>query len=269
MGKSKANKCKCCNSAFGAVASHLIFDEAGKQQNIAILLFDYIGKRVVESDGDQQAVCDNCLRQLVQCYEFKRKCVQANVDDSEDDDGVDEVDEVDAVDEVDEVEEVEYLVVEVEDETDYTYAENAEESLAVESEDDDLIAANIEYLDVEVEDEPNYSDADAAEEAHAVESEIIELTEFALDTTSKTVKTIGKLSCVSIVIDLNRIDFPFWRRYRRRFAPNQGETETGCSTAHDRAESNDEIHRGKFGRGENPHLRRSDKYTRGGLPKRK
>lgn len=231
MRKLKAYKCKCCNSAFGAVAAHLIFDEAGKQQNIAFLLFDYIGKRVVESDGDQQAVCDNCLRQLVQCYEFKRKCVQANVDDSEDEDD-DEEGEVDSngiievdLDDAENIERIEQAPIENEyefnkyaeiieecenedveedeskpaTETEYEILNNICEFVLTKEYDDATaadaqrspIAAEVEYLDVEVEDDVGYVYA-GNEESLEPEREVIELTEFALDTTSKTVKTIGK-----------------------------------------------------------------------------
>lgn len=79
MGKSKngKNKCKCCGSLL-IENYQLIYDEEGKRQNIELLLFDYIGKKVNENDGSDQAICKDCLKQLVQCYEFKRKCMEAN-----------------------------------------------------------------------------------------------------------------------------------------------------------------------------------------------
>lgn len=186
----------------------------------------------MESDGDpdQQAVCDNCLRQLVQCYEFKQKCVQANVDDSEDDDGEEgEVDsngiiEVD-LDEAENIEKSEQastendyefnkyaeIIEECENEdgeedeskpateTEYEILNNICEFVLTKEYDDATaaeeqsspIAAEVEYLDVEVEDDVGYVYA-GNEESLEPKSEVIELTEFALDTTSKTVKTIGK-----------------------------------------------------------------------------
>lgn len=230
MRKSKTNKCKCCNSALGAVASHLIFDEAGKRQNIAFLLFDYLGKQVNESDGVQQAVCDSCLRQLIQCYEFKQKCVQANEEDSDDEDCIEEEGETNDIIEEESYGTENYLVkpsptenefefdryvriIEecVDDEADIedvddvakTAAESEYELLNnltefVLSKDYDVVdeqqssnAADIEYLDVEVEDDGDFAYGEI-EESVEPESEVIELTEFALDSTSKTVKTIGK-----------------------------------------------------------------------------
>lgn len=245
MRKSKANKCKCCNSALVAVTSHLIFDEVGKQQNIAFLLFDYIGKKVIESDGDQQAVCDNCLKQLIQCYEFKQKCVQANENDSEDDENEFEDYDYDGTDTKSIIEEIsedeaENFTGNIEETTtdsacDFDrYVEVIEEYDGVGNEDEDVddtnvstkieqtatenefeflnnlsefvltkvydatdeqrspIPADIEYLDVdEMEDEIDYAEI---EDSFDNESEVIELSEFVLDTTSKTVKTIGKFT---------------------------------------------------------------------------
>lgn len=261
MKKSKANKCKCCNSVLGAVASHLIFDDAGKQQNIAFLLFDYIGRRVIESDGDRAAVCDNCLKQLVQCYEFKQKCVQANEVDSEDEDENDGNDldsnenseEESGSAEVivapnepmpgtseDEFEFHRYLdIIEECDDDDDVNADDSDgatgvdERTTAESEQellDDLcefvltkdydvadeqrspIGADIEFLDVEIENEADYEYADIADDVEP-ESEVIELAEFALDTTSKTAKTIGKFishfNCSFFSLDIISTWFTF------------------------------------------------------------
>lgn len=241
MKKSKANKCKCCNSALGAVASHLIFDDAGKEQNIAFLLFDYIGRRVIESDGDRQAVCDNCLKQLLQCYEFKQRCVQANEADSDDEEENDqnhlesndnsevESDAAEIImaphDPMPAASENQYdfqryvdIIEECDDDDlnadDSDGATRTDEQTIAESEQkllNDLcefvltkdydvtdeqrspIGADIEFLDVEVENEPDYEYADGADDLEPT-SEVIELTEFALDTTSKTAKTIGKFT---------------------------------------------------------------------------
>lgn len=241
MKKSKANKCKCCNSALGAVASHLIFDDAGKQQNIAFLLYDYIGRRVIESDSDRQAVCENCLKQLVQCYEFKQRCVQATEADSEDEDEYDEYqvesngnseEESDAA----EIIETPNAPMLVKSETEYDFhqfvdiieecddddvngddsdgATRIDEQTTAESEHDLLndlcefvlakdyevadqqrspLGADVEFLDVDVENEADYEYAEIADDLEP-ESEVIELTEFALDTTSKTAKTIGEFT---------------------------------------------------------------------------
>lgn len=56
----------------------MVYDAAGKERNIEFMLYDYIGKQLSEADGDHQAICDTCLTQLIQCYEFKQKCIQAN-----------------------------------------------------------------------------------------------------------------------------------------------------------------------------------------------
>lgn len=75
--KSKENRCQCCNKSL-TPPYHLVFDDEGKHRNIATLLFDYIGKLLDETDGRRYAVCDPCLQQLIQCNEFKQKCIQAN-----------------------------------------------------------------------------------------------------------------------------------------------------------------------------------------------
>lgn len=73
--KKSINKCKCCNAALGT-DFHLIFDEAGTKLNIAQLLFDSIGVRINVDDGGGQAICDGCLQQVIQTYNFKQKCLQ-------------------------------------------------------------------------------------------------------------------------------------------------------------------------------------------------
>lgn len=75
----KGNKCKCCGSTLSG-DFQLIYDDEGKMLNVEFLLFDYIGRRVSESDGVNQAICRDCLKQLVQCYEFKKKCTEASND---------------------------------------------------------------------------------------------------------------------------------------------------------------------------------------------
>lgn len=79
MGKTKGNKCKCCGSTISG-DFQLIYDDEGKRLNVEFLLFDYVGKKVRESDGGNQAICSDCLKQLVQCYEFKKKCNEAGND---------------------------------------------------------------------------------------------------------------------------------------------------------------------------------------------
>lgn len=291
------NKCKCCNSALGAVASHLIFDEAGKQRNIAFLLFDYIGRRVIERDGDRQAVCENCLRQLIQCYEFKQKCMRANADDDSEDDVDEELESKGIIEQ--ESDDAENLVTETEQtaaESEYEFdryaeiieecddedvdgdesngATNTEQTPPAENEykflndlcgfkltnvisDDEErspFAADIEYLDMEVEDEGDYEYAGMGSPPE-LRNEVIELTEYALDTTSKTVKTIGKFIFDFVYHDVKVKPIFFHNaRYGRRFASHKGKTETRCSTAYDRIESNDEIDRTNFGCGENCHF---------------
>lgn len=265
MRKSKVNKCKCCYSALGVGPSHLIFDEAGKRQNIAFLLFDYIGRTVYESNGDQQAVCDNCLRQLVQSFEFKQRCLRTvgsdDSDDEEEEEIVEEYNEtvddnltlnefdqyVEFIDDCgeqadgDEDEEVdgdgtsaEHMV----DGAEYEYLNEAIEFEPVKEELQSLTTSEVEYLDPELDDDDdgNYTNANV-EESAARERDIIELTEYALDTTSKTVKTIGKLNLLQVECHecsrhFDRI-FEFTScRYNRGFASSQRAAETRHSTAH-------------------------------------
>lgn len=229
MKKTKTNKCKCCNSALNDVESHLIFDENGKRLNIAFLLFDYIGKTVDESDGQQQAVCDGCLNQLIHCYEFKQKCVEAIENDSDDEEAVEEesdcnylvtiiTDDVNddhdfesdaaAFDKYDEI--IEEYADEIVDNcesvvavaTDPTQLENETEFLNNLYE-FDLIIANdeeqfrtddtIEFLEVAADDEPDDAFGET-EESAGCGSEVISLNEYALDRTSKTVKKIGNFN---------------------------------------------------------------------------
>lgn len=110
MRKSKDNRCQCCNKSLIA-PFHLVFDEAGKNQNIATLLFDYIGKLLDEKDGRRYAVCSPCLQQLIQCYEFKQKCIRANEstmseDENENEDGDEDEAEAEEEDEQEETNEL-------------------------------------------------------------------------------------------------------------------------------------------------------------------
>lgn len=74
--KKPINKCKCCNSALGSYY-HLIYDENGTNLNIARLLQDSVGISINVADGEDQAICDGCLQQVIQTYNFKQKCLQA------------------------------------------------------------------------------------------------------------------------------------------------------------------------------------------------
>lgn len=73
----KENHCQCCNTSLG-IDAHNVFGEDGRKQNIASLLFDYVGKKLKENNGMQYAICDSCWLQLIQCHEFKQKCIRAN-----------------------------------------------------------------------------------------------------------------------------------------------------------------------------------------------
>lgn len=73
----KENRCQCCNTSLG-IDAHNVFGEDGRKQNIASLLFDNIGKKLNENNGIQYAICDSCWQQLIQCHEFKQKCIRAN-----------------------------------------------------------------------------------------------------------------------------------------------------------------------------------------------
>lgn len=94
--RGTVNRCKCCNNVLGK-NSHSIYDEKGKAQNIEYLLMDSIGKQTHEQEGLHQAVCDACLKQLIQTYEFKQKCLNAESDISEEECTDDEA-ELDALD---------------------------------------------------------------------------------------------------------------------------------------------------------------------------
>lgn len=98
----KGKRCQCCSAAL-ASDFHLIFDAEGKRKNIAFLLFDYIGKKLNENDNVRYAVCDACYRQLIQCHEFKQKCIRANaaIGDDDDDDEPSRSDENNSCDEDD------------------------------------------------------------------------------------------------------------------------------------------------------------------------
>lgn len=61
---------------------HLIYDERGKEQGIETLLQEAIGIHVSESDGLHQAICDACLQQVIQTYEFKQRCLHAADDEA-------------------------------------------------------------------------------------------------------------------------------------------------------------------------------------------
>lgn len=71
-------KCKCCQIALTS-DYHFIYDDRGIELNIETLLYEAVGIQVSESDGAQQAICDACLQQTIQTYEFKQRCWQANL----------------------------------------------------------------------------------------------------------------------------------------------------------------------------------------------
>lgn len=74
QNKSK-QKCKCCATGLtDKLNAHLIFDESGLEKNIQFLLSDCLGKYVDESDGLDQAICNDCFEQLKQSFLFKQKC---------------------------------------------------------------------------------------------------------------------------------------------------------------------------------------------------
>lgn len=84
MKISKENRCQCCNTGLGTDL-HYIYDAEGIRNNIALLLFEYIGKKLNEDTGAKYAICDSCYHQLIQCHEFKQKCIRANASMSDDD----------------------------------------------------------------------------------------------------------------------------------------------------------------------------------------
>lgn len=135
MGKTKSgkNKCKCCGTSLSR-DYQLVYDEEGKRKNIEFLLFDYIGKKLSETDGLDQAICKDCLKQLIQCHEFKRKCLEVNDQSSSEDDSdknCEDNDEVDDQMENDDVVETNYYDVVVEEneitEMNIEYLEDDEE----------------------------------------------------------------------------------------------------------------------------------------------
>lgn len=73
----RADRCQCCNTLLD-IDAHNIFDDDGKAQNLAGLLYDNIDKQLDERDGINYAICDSCWQQLLQCHAFKQKCMQAN-----------------------------------------------------------------------------------------------------------------------------------------------------------------------------------------------
>lgn len=86
--KKSTLKCRCCSKALHD-NYHFIYDDEGKKLNIEFLLLDSIGLRTNESDGSTQAICEPCLKQVYQTYEFKQRCLNATTEESgEDEDNV-------------------------------------------------------------------------------------------------------------------------------------------------------------------------------------
>lgn len=85
----RPSKCKCCNSTLKK-DYHLIYGERGKELDIETLLRDAIGIQTSEADGASQIICDSCLEQVIQTYEFKQRCLQAANDESPSDRSEDE-----------------------------------------------------------------------------------------------------------------------------------------------------------------------------------
>lgn len=85
----KGNRCQCCNSTL-STDFRLVFDETGRKQNIASLLFDHIGKKLKDDNGIRHAICQQCWQQLIKYREFRRKCLLANAATSDGGDGDDD-----------------------------------------------------------------------------------------------------------------------------------------------------------------------------------
>lgn len=101
----KQNRCQCCNKQL-TTATHFVFGDDGKKRNIAVVLLDYIGKSLHETDGINYAICDACWTQLIQYNDFKLKCIQANEHCSDEEENGDEAPEEE---ETDFGEDVQYL----------------------------------------------------------------------------------------------------------------------------------------------------------------
>lgn len=148
MKKSKENRCQCCNETV-ATKNHLVFGDEGKRQNIAAVLFDYIGKSLNEQDGIKYGICDPCWQQLIQYSEFREKCIRANkLSNNDDDDNIDDAKLEDEVDDDENNEDDDY-----DDDDDQMEEETSEQNESLPNED--------RYEDSEyLEDSQNESDYD-------------------------------------------------------------------------------------------------------------
>lgn len=143
----KSNRCQCCYKSLSS-EFHLVFGDEGKKQNIAALLFDYIGKSLNETNVLRYAICDPCWKQLIQYNEFKQKCLRANEEltsDNDNDDNSDGVGEEDKVVEILEAkEDDEQQIDSFENETVYEDSEYLDEF--ENNSDYEYDGMNVEYL---------------------------------------------------------------------------------------------------------------------------
>lgn len=79
----------------------MIYGKKGREQNLEGLILDCIGRKVTESAGLNQVICDDCYERLKQIQKFKQDCAlkksENNVSESDEDDDDDDDDEEEEV----------------------------------------------------------------------------------------------------------------------------------------------------------------------------
>lgn len=88
----------------------MIYGKKGREQNLEGLILDCIGRKVTESAGTNQVICDDCYERLKQIQKFKQDCAlkktENNASESEEDDDEDDDDNNDDEKEVHPAEEL-------------------------------------------------------------------------------------------------------------------------------------------------------------------
>lgn len=68
--------CKCCNTKLTPNTINRLFDAAGLKLDIKYLLFSFLKIVIVQEENKNAAVCDNCLKQLIDSNKFKQNCLE-------------------------------------------------------------------------------------------------------------------------------------------------------------------------------------------------
>lgn len=79
----------------------MIYGKKGREQNLEGLILDCIGRKVTESAGTNQVICDDCYERLKQIQKFKQDCSvkksENNASESDEDDDDDDEEEEEEV----------------------------------------------------------------------------------------------------------------------------------------------------------------------------